>query len=72
LLRKMLDNFNESRSKSYYRIAATVLELDELHGALSGAREESGGLDVRARSKALHRILDEIAARRDYLFELRK
>ena len=68
----MLNGFNEGRSKSYYCIAATVLELDELEEALSQAKEESGGLDVRARSKALHRILDEIASRRGYHLRLRK
>ncbi len=72
LLREMLNDFNEGRSKSYYCIAATVLELDELEEALSRAREESGGLDVRARSKTLHRILDEIASRRGYHLRLRK
>jgi hypothetical protein len=72
LLREMLNNFNEGRSKSYYCIAATVLEPDELEEALSRAGEESGGLDVRAGSKVLHRILDEIASRRDYCLKLRK
>ena len=72
LLRKMLNGFNEGRSKGYYCIAATVLELEELEEALSRAGEESGGLDVRARSKALHRLLDEIASRRGYLLKLRK
>ncbi|KLK88495.1 hypothetical protein SZ63_05640 [Methanoculleus sediminis] len=71
-LREMLDNFNEGRSKTYYCIAATVLELEELEEALSRAGEESAGLDVRARSKALHRILDEIASKKDYRLKLRK
>lgn len=72
LLREMLNNFNEGRSKSYYCIAATVLEPGELEEALSQAKEEPGELDVRARSKALHRILDEIASRKDYRLKLRK
>jgi len=72
LLEEMLNNFNEGRSKSYYCIAATVLEPGELEEALSRAKEESGGLDIRARSKVLHRILDEIASRRGYLLKLRK
>jgi len=72
LLGEMLNNFNEGRSKSYYCIAATVLEPGELLGALSRARKESVGLDVRARSKALHRILDEIASRKQYHLKLRK
>lgn len=68
----MLNGFNEGRSKSYYCIAATVLELDELEEALSRAGKEPVGLDVRARSKVLHRILDEIASRRGYYLRLRK
>ncbi|KAF5061474.1 hypothetical protein DSECCO2_315040 [anaerobic digester metagenome] len=72
LLREMLNNFNEGRSKSYYCIAATVLELEELEEALSRAGEESGELDVRARSKALHRVFDEIASRKHYHLKLRR
>jgi len=72
LLREMLNNFNEGRSKSYYCIAATVLELGELEEALSRAGEESMGLDIKAKSKALHRILDEIASRKQYHLTLRK
>ncbi|WP_292518407.1 DUF3795 domain-containing protein [Methanoculleus sp.] len=72
LLREMLRDFNEGRSKSYYCIAATVLEPEELEEALSRARQESGGLDVRARSKALHRVLDDIASRKQYRLRLRK
>ncbi|MDK2915590.1 MAG: hypothetical protein PWR25_147 [Euryarchaeota archaeon] len=72
LLKEMLSGFNEGRSKNYYCIAATVLDLDELEGALSRAEEESAGLDIRARSKILHRILDDIAAKKGYLLKLRK
>lgn len=72
LLREMLKDFNEGRSKTYYCIAATVLELEELEEALSRARDESGGLDARAKSKALHRILDDIASRKQYNLKLRK
>jgi hypothetical protein len=72
LLREMLEEFNEGRSKSHYCIAATVMEPDELEWALSRAREESGGLDVRARSKVLHRLLDETASSRGYSLKLRR
>ena len=72
LLKGMLKEFNEGRSKTYYCIAATVLQLEELEEALSGARKESEGLDVRAKSKILHRILDEIASRKHYHLKLRK
>ena len=41
LLKEMLKDFNEGRSKSYYCIAATVLELEELQEALIRAKKES-------------------------------
>ncbi|WP_243668727.1 hypothetical protein [Methanoculleus chikugoensis] len=53
MLREMLNDFNEGRSKSYYCIAATVLELDELEEALSRAREESGGGLTSGRGRRL-------------------
>jgi len=72
LLKEMLRNFNEGRSKSYYCIAATVLEIEELKGALTRAKKESDGLDVKRRSKVLHSILDSIAGKKSYCLKLRK
>jgi hypothetical protein len=72
LLEGMLKEFNEGRSKTYYCIAATVLQPEELEEALSEARKESEGLDVRAKSKVLHRILDGIASRKHYHLKMRK
>jgi len=43
LLREMLRDFDEGHSKTYYCIAATVLEPEELQEALFRARRESGG-----------------------------
>lgn len=72
LLVKMLREFNEGRSKSYYCIAATVLEIGELKDAVQKAVKDSGGLELKAKSGTLHRILDEIAMRKNYRLELRK
>jgi hypothetical protein len=72
LLKEMLQEFNEGRSKSYFCIAATVLELDELQAALEKARKKSEGLDIKKKSKVLHSILDEIAKEKNYLLKLRK
>ncbi|HIH45193.1 MAG TPA: DUF3795 domain-containing protein [Candidatus Methanoperedenaceae archaeon] len=72
LLKEMLGEFNEGRSKSYYCIAATVLEIEELEDALTKARKGSGGLDIKAKSRVLHSVLDEIAERKNYLLKLRK
>jgi hypothetical protein len=72
LLKEMLKDFNEGRSKSYYCIAATVLDVEELGGALTQARKESNGLDIKGRSKILHSILDNIASKKTYCLTLRK
>ncbi len=44
LLGELLAGFNDGRSKSYYCIAATVLEPDELRNAIDCARSRSDGL----------------------------
>lgn len=72
MLREMLTEFNEGRSKSYYCIAATVMELDELRDALDKARQISNTLDIKEKSATLHSLLDEIAQRKGYLLRLRR
>jgi hypothetical protein len=72
LLRTMLQEFNEGRSKSFYCIAATVMETGELEEALAEAGKNSFGLEMKERSKVLHAILDEIARNRNYFLKLRK
>ena len=66
----MLKDFNEGRSKSYYCIAATILELEELQEALTRAKRESDGLDIKNKSKNLHSILDVIALKKNYFFKI--
>lgn len=72
LLKYMLKNFNEGRSKSYYCIAATVLEIDELRDALKRAETDSSEMNVRKKSNILHSILDDIAERKKYCLKIRK
>lgn len=72
LLKEMLREFNEGRSKSYYCISATVLEIYELETALDEARKNSVGLDVKGKSRKLHSILDRIAGTKKYHLKLRK
>ncbi|UCH36904.1 MAG: hypothetical protein JSV76_04225, partial [Candidatus Bathyarchaeota archaeon] len=64
--------FNEGRSKSYYCIAASVMEIEELDKALSEAREKADGLPLKAKSKMLHFLLDRIAKKKNYHLKLRK
>ncbi len=72
LLTEMLTEFNEGRSKSYYCIAATLLEPSELRRAIESVRQSTEGMDVRARSKALHAALDSLAQKRSLKLALRK
>jgi len=72
LLKDALATFNEGRSKTYYSVAAAVLDVDELKGALAQAAKDSSGLDVRGRSKILHSIFDQIAKRNGYCLKLRR
>jgi len=72
LLWKMLDQFNEGRSKSYYCIAATVLNVDELEESIVKAKSKSKGPDIKEKVKLLHSILDSIASKNNYYLKLRK
>ncbi len=72
LLRAMLQGYNDGRSKTYYSIASTVMEIDELQSALSAARERSEGLGIRDKARIIHAILDDIAERKHYFLQLRR
>ena len=72
LLKEMLTAFNEGRSRSYYCLAATMLDVEELKEALTRAQKESDGLDVKGKSKVLRSILDDIAKKKGYHLKLRK
>jgi len=72
LLKEMLQDFNEGRSKSYYCIASTVMEIEELKEALYKSKLDSKGLNIKEKSKLLHSILDEIAEQKKYYLKLRK
>ncbi len=72
LLEQMLAGFNEGRSKSYYCIAATVLETRELEEALDEARAAACGLGMKEKARILHTLLDAVAKRRNLVLKLRK
>ncbi|RPI39614.1 MAG: DUF3795 domain-containing protein [Methanoregulaceae archaeon] len=72
LLNKMLGEFNEGRSKSYYCIAATVMEIRELEEALKKAHKDSQGLGIKEKARVLHSELDDIARQKNYYLKLRK
>jgi hypothetical protein len=68
----MLQEFNEGRSKTFYCVASTVLEIQELENALEEAKKQSEGIEIKEKAKILHEILDKIAERKDYHLKLRK
>ena len=72
LLVSLLDDFNDGRSKSYYCIAATVMDIDELKSALEEASARPEPLNIKDKARMMHSILDEIALEKGYLLKLRK
>ena len=72
LLTAMLAEFNEGRSKSFYCILATVMDIQEITQAIAQARDESVGKDISGKSKTLHLITNKIAEERKYNLKLRK
>jgi len=72
LLKVMLRNFNEGRSKRYYCLAATVFEVAELQKLLNEGTERSKGLDVKEKSNVLHSLFDSAAEKKSYHLKLRK
>ena len=71
LLAGMLKEFNEGRSKSYYCIAVTVMEIKEIERALVEARKSSAGKSIKERSMILHSAIDRIAGQKKYCLKLR-
>lgn len=72
LLKAMLAEFNERRSKTLYCIAATVLETGELETVLNEARAQTEGLSVKEKAEKLHSLLNEVANEKNYVLKLRK
>ncbi|MFC1978968.1 DUF3795 domain-containing protein [Chloroflexota bacterium] len=72
ILKQMLEQFNEGRSKSYYCIAVTVMDKNESEQALEEVKQKSEGLDIKTKAELLHSILDDMAQEKGYLLKLRK
>jgi hypothetical protein len=72
LVSSMLSEFNDGRSKTFYCIAATVLEIGELERVLDKARDKSAGFDPKQKAEFMHSLLDKIAENKNYLLKLRK
>lgn len=72
LLIRLLNEFNEGRSKSYYCIAATVMDIKELSSSLEEATARSKLLSIKDKSRIMHAILDSIALKKGYRLSIRK
>ena len=72
LLIRLLKEFNEGRSKSYYCIAATVMDIDELRSSLEEGTARSKLLSIKDKSRIMHSIFDNIALKKGYQLKLRK
>ena len=72
LLKEMLQEFNEGRSKSYYCLVATIMDVPELEKAILEAKSKSKGLDIKEKAKLLHSVFEQIAKKRKYKLKLRK
>ena len=72
LLKELLQNFNDGRSKSYYCIASTVIKIDELRTALIEAKAQSNGMQLKEKAKIMHAVLVSVSKKNGYLLELRK
>ena len=72
LLKRMLSEYNEGRSKNYYCIVATVMDVDELTKALEEAEAKSKSMHIKDKSRIMHAVLDSIAQKKGYRLSLRK
>jgi hypothetical protein len=72
LLGEMLAEFDDRRSKSYYCVAATVMEPEELARALARAQDATAGKEPKEKAKVMRKVLEDIAREKDYILALRK
>jgi hypothetical protein len=72
LLKRMLSEYNEGRSKNYYCIAATVMDIAELRNALEEAEVTLKSMLTKDKSRIMHAVLDGIAQEKGYCLRLRK
>ena len=77
LLEKMLKNFDDGRSKSFYCIATTLLPITDLETSLEKTEQRLKADkinldDTRIKSKILKEFLNESAARNEVELRLRK
>jgi len=72
-----LDRYDEGRSKSFFCLAATLLSIESLTGALVKADQEIKAKyvsenDLRGKAQIIKSILNELAVEEDEELRLRK
>lgn len=72
LLTRMLEDFNDGRSKTRFCVAATVLPAEDLEAAVKEAARRSRDMDIKQRAHLLRSLLDQAADRRGVSLTLRK
>lgn len=72
LLLRLLNEFNEGRSGSYYCVATTVMDINELRDSLEEATIKSRALSIKEKAKIMHSVLDSIALKKGYCLHLRR
>ena len=76
VLEKMLQNFDDGRSKSFYCVASTLLPVADLKSSLKKAeqklREDKIDDDTKLKARILRGFLNEFAAKNEVELSLRK
>jgi len=77
LLRIMLNNYDDGRSKSFYCIAATLLPIKDLEKSLDETKQKLGAdniewNDIKTKAKILKGFLKDLATREGIELKLRK
>ncbi len=68
----MIKGFDDGRSRSFYCVAATVMEPAELKAAIKSALQTPVKQGRKARAIALRIALEQKASEKGYLLKLRK
>lgn len=72
LLHKMLKNYNEGRSKSFYCLSVTLLSIEGIEKSIQIAHDKSKGLDLKAKAKILKEELKKTAEKEKVELKINK
>ena len=72
-LRRLIDNYNDGRSKSFYCIACQLIPLDKLRQALADAETKMGeDADIKEKAKLTRAVINNVADSLQIDLKLRK